>query len=54
MTPEMKVFLDDLRLSGVTNMFGASPYLVRAFPDLSLADARAVLSEWMRTFGETA
>jgi len=48
---EMFEYLDDLRESGVTNMFGASPYLKDEF-DLSYLDARNVLSEWMRTFSE--
>jgi hypothetical protein len=51
MTPEMKVFLDDLRESGAVNMFGAAPYLAEAF-DIPLTEARTVLSEWMETFGE--
>ncbi len=42
-------FLDDLRDSGVTNMFGALPYLQRAFPELALDEMRAreVLTTWM-------
>jgi len=43
-------FLDDLRASGDTNMFGAAPYLVDAF-DLSNQDARHILGRWMKTFG---
>jgi hypothetical protein len=50
-TDEHLEFLDGLRESGVTNMFGARPYLVEEF-GLSKADASAILSEWMRTFGE--
>lgn len=45
-------YLDDLRESGETNMFGAAPYLQREFPDLSAAEARAVLLDWMNTFAE--
>jgi hypothetical protein len=44
-------YLDDLRDSGITNMYGAAPYLQRAF-DLSGKLARAVLTEWMHTFSE--
>ena len=44
-------FLDDLRKSGVTNMYGASPYLQEEF-DLDRDDARKVLLAWMRTFGD--
>ena len=42
-------YLNDLRDSGVTNMFGASPYLEREF-DLSSREAREVLSSWMGNF----
>jgi hypothetical protein len=44
-------FLDNLRESGVTNMFGAAPYLVEAF-DLPQQDARTVLKSWMNTFSD--
>lgn len=42
-------YLDVLRESGVTNMYGARPYLVRD-QHLSMADAARVLSAWMKTF----
>ena len=48
---EMLVFLDELRESGVTNMFGAGPYVAEAF-DLGAADAREVTSYWMESFGD--
>ena len=44
-------FLDDLRESGETNMFGATPYLQDEF-DLSKEDARLVLQYWMKSFAE--
>jgi hypothetical protein len=44
-------YLDDLRESGATNMFGAAPWLKREF-SLSPAEARAVLSYWIHTFSE--
>lgn len=44
-------YLDFLRETGVTNMFGATPYLV-ANRDLPQLTARAVLAYWMETFGE--
>jgi hypothetical protein len=50
-TDEMLEYLDELRESAVTNMFGAAPWVANAF-DLELEDARRVLSYWMRTFGE--
>jgi len=45
-------YLDDLRESGVTNMFGATPYLMRTSPELSEENARKVLKNWMKTFSE--
>ena len=43
-------FLDDLRESGDTNMFGAQPYLMAEYTDLSKVEAREVLGYWMNTF----
>ena len=45
-------FLDALRKSGATNMFGASPYLIDAYPNLKKDEAIKILSYWMETFGE--
>ena len=39
-------FLDSLRESGITNMFGAAPYLAGAFT-LSNSESREILLEWM-------
>ncbi len=44
-------FLDDLRESGVTNMFGAGPYLQTAF-GLSRYEAKDIVIEWMQTFSQ--
>ena len=44
-------FLDDLRDSGVTNMFGATPYLEREF-DLTQKEAKGILVDWMETFSK--
>ena len=44
-------YLDDLRESGVTNMFGSAPYLGFTFV-LTKSEAREVLSRWMQTFAE--
>jgi hypothetical protein len=44
-------YLDLLRETGVTNMFGAASYLVEEF-DIDSDTARKYLSYWMRTFGE--
>ena len=45
-------FLDDLRESGATNMFGASPYIETAFPDLTGKEVKDLLLYWMDSFGE--
>jgi len=42
-------YLDDLRESGETNMYGARPYLQEEF-GLSKIDARDILLYWMQTF----
>ncbi len=44
-------YLDDLRESGVTNMFGAGAWLRSDF-GLGRREAGAVLSDWMKTFSE--
>ncbi len=43
-------FLDDLRESGATNMFGARPYLMNRFPKLTPEKAIAIVSYWMDSF----
>ncbi len=50
-TEEYLRFLDSLRDSGATNMFGAAPYL-REMYDLNEKDARKTLMHWMNTFEE--
>ncbi len=45
-------YLDDLRDSGVVNMYGAIPYLREMYPELSKVEAPLVLGYWMKTFGE--
>ena len=49
-TTEHLEYLDGLRESGITNMFGARPYLIEAF-DLDERVAGKVLSYWMKSFG---
>lgn len=44
------IYLDALRESGTTNMFGAKPYLQKSFRGLSNEDAGAILTYWMKTF----
>ena len=46
------LFLDDLRASGRTNMFGARAYLLRKFKSISLEEAGEILAYWMESFGE--
>ena len=41
------LYLEDLRVSGVTNMYGAVPYLTQAFPELSVIEATDILVDWM-------
>lgn len=45
-------YLDKLRESGITNMFGARPYLINAFPELTKQESREILSKWMKTFSK--
>jgi len=45
-------YLNTLRESGVTNMFGATPFLQEAF-DISKSEARTILGLWMSSFKET-
>jgi hypothetical protein len=48
---EMFKFLNELRESGITNMFGAAPYLVDEF-NISNALAQETLVAWMESFGK--
>lgn len=50
LTHEHLEYLDELRESGATNMYGAGPYLSRWF-GLSREEANAYLTYWMRTYG---
>ena len=50
-TQEHLEYLDDLRDSGDTNMFGAGAYLEYSF-GLTRKDARIILTYWMTTFSE--
>ena len=47
-------YLEELRESGETNIFGAVPYLQRKFPELAFDRARAleILTAWMRSYDE--
>ena len=45
-------YLDELRESGETNMFGARPYVQEEF-GLDKTQAAVVLKEWMASFDST-
>lgn len=45
-------YLDNLRETGVTNMYGARPYLIRDL-DMTEHESTSVLRAWMETFDET-
>ena len=49
---EVYTFLDNLRESGIVNMFGAGPYVKDAF-NLSGPEARKLLTGWMQAYGKT-
>ena len=46
------LYLDDLRESGVTNMFGAAPYLDATFGEINTRESHTILGYWMESFGE--
>lgn len=48
-TNEYWIYLEDLRRSGVTNMFGATPYLIEEF-GLEKREASEILADWMRNY----
>lgn len=52
-TREHSEFLDELRASGETNMWGAGPYLSAEFPELGRSDIRDVMLYWMQEFKPT-
>lgn len=50
-TDEHLEYLDYLRDSGVTNMFGARPYLERKF-GTDRRESMEILKYWSETFGQ--
>jgi len=52
LTEDHLIYLDNLRKSGITNMFGARPYILNAFPELSSRESINILTYWMKTFSE--
>jgi|TARA_R110000824_G_scaffold121909_1_gene278430 hypothetical protein len=43
-------FLDDLRETGITNMFGAGAFLEDSYPELNKQEAKAILMDWMDSY----
>lgn len=43
------IYLEELRRSGVTNMYGAGSYLADEF-GLSTNEAASILADWMRNY----
>ena len=43
------IYLERLRRSGITNMYGAAPYLQKAF-GLTLDEACDILADWMANY----
>ena len=52
LTDEHLEYLDELRDSGDTNMFGARSYLIAKFPEHSSRESVNILTYWMKTFSE--
>ena len=48
---EHLIFLDDLRESGITNMYGTRPYLIEEFEELGEGIAGHIVDYWMKSFG---
>lgn len=42
--------LEVIRESGITNMFGAAPYLREVFPELSRMESNEILCNWMENY----
>jgi hypothetical protein len=51
LTEEHKEFLIDLRDSGVTNMWGATPYIEARF-NITRKEASDILLQWIKSFDE--
>lgn len=43
------IYLEKLRRSGETNMYGAGPYIKKAF-GVSIREARDILADWMEHY----
>ena len=49
---EYLLYLDQLSESGVTNMFGAVPFILLEFTDLNEPQAKQILVFWMKTYSD--
>jgi hypothetical protein len=49
---EVFEYLNDLREIGITNMFGATPYIVEEY-GIEKKEASRILSKWMDMFNES-
>ena len=49
---EVFCFLNVLRESGATNMFGATPYILEEFPEIKKNEAHELLKLWMNNFDD--
>jgi hypothetical protein len=47
MTQEHEDYLDNLRDSGVVNMFEATAGILQQFPELNKKEAQNILKQWM-------
>ena len=47
MTQEHEEYLDNLRDSGVVNMFRATAFMLQRFPELTKKEAQEILMVWM-------
>ena len=43
------IYLENLRRSGVTNMFGAVPYIMLEF-GVTKQEAHTILADWMKNY----
>lgn len=43
------IYLENLRKSGITNMWGASPYLAKEF-GISIETANDILVDWIKNY----
>lgn len=49
---EVLQYLNELRSSGITNMFGAASYIEAEFPELGRKESVRLLTLWMENFNE--